>query len=118
LMIMFCVPSSILKERLKKFKQRADVLFEKDNIVINETAEVVEEKVISEPPYVIRKKVRKELSAKINKSHILSYEGSGKKFSVNVKLLRRLLSEKNLLFNVHENELRIAAKFRSVSFLS
>jgi len=118
MMFMFCVSSSILKERLRKFKHRADVSFEKDSIVINEIADVVEEEVISEPPYVIKNKIQKEISAKINKSHILSYEGSGKKFSVNVRLLRRLLSEKDLQFEIQENELRIAAKFRSVSFLS
>lgn len=115
---MFCVKSAIVKDKLRPFKIRADVSFEKDSIVINETAEVVEEEVISEPPYVVKKKVQKELSAKINKSHILSYEGSGRKFSINVRLLRRLFSEKDLLFDIRENELRIAAKFRSVSFLS
>lgn len=115
---MFCVKSALLKEKLRPFKTRADVSFERDNIVINETAEVTEEEVISEPPYVIRKKVQKEISARINKSHILSYESSGKKFSVNVRLLRRLLSEKDLQFDVRENELRIAAKFRSAVFLS
>ena len=115
---MFCVKSAVVKEKLKKFKSRADVSFEKDNIVLNETAEVTEEEVISEPPYVIKKKVTKEISAKINKSHILSYEGNGKKFNVNVRLLRRFLSGKDLRFEVRENELRIAAKFRSVSFLN
>lgn len=103
---------------MRKFKKRADVSFEKDGISINDIADVFEEEVISEPPYVIRNKVQKEISAKINKSHILSYESSGKKFSVNVRLLRRLFSEKDLLFNIRENELRIAAKCRSVSFLS
>jgi len=115
---MFSIKSSVLKDRLKKFKKAADILFEKDGIVLNETAIVTEEEVISEPPYVIKNSVQREITAKLSKSHILAYEGTGKKFKIDVKLFRRFLSEKDLRFEIRENELRIAANFRGAVFFN
>ncbi len=121
---MFFVMCSVLKERLKKFRRIADVSFEKDNIVFHETVyDLKLEFPASDPnnpnlPTVIKHKIPKEISAKINKSHILSYDGSGKSFNVNVRLFKRMLSGKQLRFDVQENELRIAEKFRSVSFFN
>lgn len=114
---MFYLSSSVLKDRLKGFKKSADIAFEKDGIVLNETVEVTVEEIIQEPPFFIKKKVKKEMSAKLSKSHMFSYEESGLNFIIDVKLLRRFLSEKTILFDVNKERLNIIVNLRKATFL-
>jgi len=113
---MFYLTSSVMKDRLKGFKKSADIAFEKDGIVLNETIETIVEEIIQNPPFFLKKKVEKKISSKLNKSHMFCYEKSGLKFTINVKLFRRLLSEENIFLDVNKERLNIYAKLRKASF--